>query len=112
MAAVGDERSMRVRLWTRAVGEVKSWMLGLGPDAYLEIRTAYPRDARKDMQRATDIRCSNGLEHRPDRPAPDRREIDRSISVLHWTKWKFGEFGLRERRRTAGRLAFHEVPPI
>jgi hypothetical protein len=112
MAAVDDEMSMRVRLWTQAVGEVKSWMLVLGPGPHLEIRTAFPRDARSDMQRATDIRCGNGLEHRPDRPARDRRVIDRWISVLHWTKWKFGEFGSRERRRTAGRLPFHEEPPI
>ena len=46
MAAVDDEMSMRVRLWTQAVGEVKSWMLVLGPGPHLEIRTAFPRDAR------------------------------------------------------------------
>jgi hypothetical protein len=112
MAAVDDEMTMRVRLWTQAVGEVKSWMLVLGPGLHLEIRTAFPRDARSDLQRATDVGCGNGLEHRPDRPARDRRVIDRSISVLHWTQWKFGEFGSRERRRTAGRLPFHEEPPI
>jgi hypothetical protein len=112
MAAADDEMSMRVRLWTQAVDEVKSWMLGLSPGPHLEIRTAFPRDARSDMQRATGIRCCNGLEHRPDRPARDRRVIDRSISVLYWTKWKFGEFGSHERRRTAARLAFHEEPPI
>jgi hypothetical protein len=87
-------------------------VLVLGPGPHLEIRTAFPRAARRDMQRVTDIRCGNGLEHRPDEPAHDRRVIDRSISVLHWTKRKNGEFGSRERRRTAGRLPFHEEPPI
>ena len=105
-----DEMSMRVRLWTQAVGEVKSWMLRLGPGPHLEIRTAFPGDARSDMKRATDTRCGNGLEHRPDRPARDRRV--RSISILHRTKWEFGEFGSRKRRRMADRLAFHEEPPI
>jgi hypothetical protein len=31
MAAVDDEMSMRVRLWTQAVGEVKSWCLSSAP---------------------------------------------------------------------------------
>ena len=102
---------MRVHLWTQAIGEVKSWMLGFGRSLHLEIRTAFPPDARGHMRRATDIRWGKGVEHRLDNTTRDHCVIDRSISVLHWKRWKFGEFGSRERRRTAGRLAFHEEPP-